>query len=268
MAQVRISGTSWDRCLSDYAYTRELDITGWAWEFLRRNKDYQRDYRSNRAGHPVAIKHVSGATLYRPQRRFLEAEAWGLKLFADPTKSILEADVFWLPDLVTHVAQCQCSFANDNVQDGLSLATFHGHCAVLAAFDTELITILGPRKSASLLVQSGSLSIGKSIVVFFHHGLSTASRHSETLHILSQLTLESSNPNGELNGPDCKYRDYLIALDGRLEGRSYRDIAEVLYGKDRVGAHWTADAHGLKSKVRRAVERGIFLMNGGYRALL
>ena len=90
------SGTAWDGQIEDYAYTRALDGTGWAWEFLRRNEDYCRDYRMNRAGHPVAIRHVSGATLYRPQRRFLAAEVWGLSLFADPEKSALDQDIFWL----------------------------------------------------------------------------------------------------------------------------------------------------------------------------
>ena len=79
---------------------------------------------------------------------------------------------------------------------------------------------------------------------------------------------ETSNANATGAGADSKYLDYLIALDGHLAGRSYRDIAEVLYGKERVGSHWTDDTRWMKSKVRRAVERGIALMNGGYRELL
>lgn len=67
---------------------------------------------------------------------------------------------------------------------------------------------------------------------------------------------------------ESKYLTYLIALDGHLEGRTYREIAEVLLGKDRVGTHWTDETRWMKSRVRRAVERGIALMNGGYRDLL
>ncbi len=29
----------------DYAYTQKLNASQWAWEFLRRNKDYQKDYQ-------------------------------------------------------------------------------------------------------------------------------------------------------------------------------------------------------------------------------
>ena len=71
-----------------------------------------------------------------------------------------------------------------------------------------------------------------------------------------------------MGSADSKYRDYLLALDGRLAGRSYRDIAEVLYGSDTIGTTWADDTRGLKSKVRRAVDCGLALMNGGYRELL
>lgn len=31
---------------ADYAYTKKLDAAGWAWEFLRRNKKYRKDYQA------------------------------------------------------------------------------------------------------------------------------------------------------------------------------------------------------------------------------
>jgi hypothetical protein len=61
---------------------------------------------------------------------------------------------------------------------------------------------------------------------------------------------------------------YLIALDGHLAGRSYREIAQVIYGVERVKDVWTSESQFLKDRVRRAVMRGIELMNGGYRDLL
>lgn len=268
MPQSRKMGTAWDRSLDDYGYTRELDRTGWAWEFLRRNEDYRMDCRMNRAGHPVAIRHMSGATIYRPRRRFLAAETWGLVLFANPDKTALEADIFWLPNLTTYAARCHARPANDNVNDILSLASFRGRRAVLAGFDAEQIVFQGDRKSASLIVQKGSLLFGNGSVTFFHDGLSSLSRHYDTLKILNQLASDPAGPAPTQSLPDSKYRDYLVALDGRLDGRSYRDIAEVLYGPDRVGAYWTDDTRGLKSRIRRAVESGLSLMKGGYRELL
>jgi hypothetical protein len=57
------------------------------------------------------------------------------------------------------------------------------------------------------------------------------------------------------------------ALDGWLAGHSYREIAEVLVGKERVLARPWKD-HDLRSQIIRLVKSGIALTRGGYRALL
>lgn len=268
MPHPRLNGTAWDMKLEDYAYTRALDRTGWAWEFLRLNTAYRVDCRTNRAGHPSAVRHVSGATLYRPQRRFLAAEEWGLSLFAAPEKSALDQDVFWLPSLKKYVVRCQSSPSNENTAEALSLESFGGRCAVLAGPRHEHITIRAPRMSADLINQSGTLLFGNSNVTFLHDGIGTASRHHETLRILERLTEKTANEDRVSEPTHRKYRDYLVALDGRLAGRSYRDIAEILYGPDRIGTYWTDDSRGYKSKVIRAAKCGLALMNGGYRDLL
>ena len=262
------SGTAWDGQNVDYAYTRALDGTGWAWEFLRRNEDYCVDFRMNRAGHPVAIRHVSGATLYRPRRRFLAAEEWGLTLFADPNKSALDQDIFWHPTVKKHTVKCQSKPSNDNTTETLSLERFCGRRAVLAGPGYEHITIRAPRMSADLINQRSTMLFGNSNVTFFHEGFGTASRHHEALRILERLTEKTANEDRVSEPTPSKYRDYLVALDGRLAGRSYRDIAEVLYGPDRIGPYWTDDSRGYKSKVIRAAKCGLALMNGGYRELL
>ena len=90
------TGTAWDGQFGDYAYTRELDGAGWAWEFLRRNEDYCVDFRTNRAGHPVP-SCMSVAPRFTDLAEIFAAEVWGLSLFADPEKSALDQDIFWHP---------------------------------------------------------------------------------------------------------------------------------------------------------------------------
>ncbi|MBZ0261138.1 MAG: DUF2285 domain-containing protein [Hyphomicrobiales bacterium] len=60
----------------------------------------------------------------------------------------------------------------------------------------------------------------------------------------------------------------LRVLDGRLAGASYRDIAVTFFGHDRVDADWNAPGDHLKNRIRRAAQRGVALMQGGYRELL
>jgi hypothetical protein len=268
MAHALKSGTAWDKKKDDYAYARELDEPGWAREFLRRNEDFRRDNRMNRAGQPLAIRHMSGATLYRPLRRFLDAETWGLVLFADPEKTAAEADIFWQPALLTHVVHCHCRPSNDNTAERYSLSSFQGRKAILVSFDKEHIAVSGAQKSSRLVVTSGTMLFGNSIITFLHEGLSTSANHHKSTQILKQFVSAESSSPPLIKCANSRYLDYLIALDGHLEGRSYREIANVLYGAGTVGAYWTDDSRGHKLRVRRAVKRGIALMNGGYRALL
>jgi hypothetical protein len=57
------------------------------------------------------------------------------------------------------------------------------------------------------------------------------------------------------------------ALDAWLAGHSYREIAEGLFGKERVRDRSWKD-HDLRSLTIRLVKNGVALMRGGYRALL
>lgn len=59
----------------------------------------------------------------------------------------------------------------------------------------------------------------------------------------------------------------LRALDGRNEGNSYRAIAVVLFGKNRIPERgWKT--HDLRNRTIRLVQTGLSLMRGGYRASL
>jgi hypothetical protein len=59
----------------------------------------------------------------------------------------------------------------------------------------------------------------------------------------------------------------LRALDGHMDGASYRVIAEVLFGRRRIPERaWKT--HELRSRTIRLVQAGLALMRGGYRALL
>jgi hypothetical protein len=59
----------------------------------------------------------------------------------------------------------------------------------------------------------------------------------------------------------------LRALDGALAGASYRTIADVLFGTERVGAEpWKTSS--LRGQVLRLVAEGRRLMEDGYREFL
>jgi hypothetical protein len=59
----------------------------------------------------------------------------------------------------------------------------------------------------------------------------------------------------------------LRALDARLDGATYRTVAEALFGPDRIPSRgWKT--HDLHQRTVRLVGLGLALMRGGYRDLL
>lgn len=75
-------------------------------------------------------------------------------------------------------------------------------------------------------------------------------------------------PKGGWTVEATRHRDALAALDQRMEGRSYREIAVFLYGGKAVREDWTNPNQTMKNRVIRSVKRGLRMMNGGYRTLL
>jgi len=64
-----------------------------------------------------------------------------------------------------------------------------------------------------------------------------------------------------------RHRHMLQAIDGHINSASYRQIADVIYGVERIRAeHWKTSA--LRDSVIGLVEGGLAMIAGGYRQLL
>jgi len=78
-------------------------------------------------------------------------------------------------------------------------------------------------------------------------------------------------------GPHCKplsdqqlklYKEYLLAIHARQSGATYREIALVYFGKERVNEEWSTLSRILKDHVRNRVRKGQELISDGYKNLL
>lgn len=261
-------GTAWARRLDDYAYTRMLDRPGWAWEFLRRNPNYCGGYDENAAFDHHEDFVMNGVQCLHLERRSVAAEAWGLVAFACPRRTAETANVFWHPDVSSRIVPCDCAPIDGRKEAAFHLLTLNGRRQLLIADGAEYLVVQRGYRSARLVARGRSLLSGPVRATFHIEGLDRAGRVAETLRTLATFINEQEPKEPEFGRCDAQLRDYLIALDGHLEGRSYRDIAQVLYGPDRVAETWSEETRFLKDRVRRAVGRGIELMSGGYRQLL
>ena len=268
MAQVLVTGTAWEKSLEDYAYAAGLNRHGWAWEFLRRNTDYQRDFRINRAGTPVPVKHKSGAVYFRLRRRVLAAERWGLIMFANPSVSSLATGIHWHPSVTSRHVCCIAKAANSNSDGAECLGGFNARKHVLVTHDTEYLCVQRGNLYANLVISGASMLLQNCALNYQIEGLDRLNPVAETLTNLRRLKTESQLLQPASGQTEQRLRECLVALDGHLAGRTYRDIAEVLYGSDRVKEVWSNETRHLKDKVRRAVAAGVEYMNGGYLKLL
>jgi len=67
--------------LNDYDFVRFLTRSRVAWEYLRRNQHYRREWRTSFAGRSRPVNLVGGTVLLRARRRVKRAEVWGLHMF-------------------------------------------------------------------------------------------------------------------------------------------------------------------------------------------
>jgi hypothetical protein len=84
---------------------------------------------------------------------------------------------------------------------------------------------------------------------------------------LSELLLRPTNEAEHTRGR-LLLRDALVALDGRCLGATYREIATVIYGLERVLADWDGASRWMKDHICRAYAKGKRLRDGGFRELL
>ncbi len=92
---------------------------------------------------------------------------------------------------------------------------------------------------------------------------------TEAINRLLRALLGRAVPDDRRLTPQQKRRQrhMLQATDGRINGATYRDIAGVIFGVDRIASEpWKTSA--LRDATTALVKDGLAMINGGYRTLL
>jgi len=226
-----------------YLYVLHLDAPALAWEYLRRNPDYRRDW-------------------LRRQRRPDAAQRWGLRLLENPALDARDAHPAWFPD---HDRMLQLVPDSDPPPDAVTFAFWHlpGHKQLLHDGKRLMLMANWPGNALRFAL-APDLTDGVAFAYAVRAGTAATSLRqlANTITTTAQATpavVTHSRPTAaallELHT--------LQALDATLAGASLREVAEGLFGVDAV-QDWYADG-GLRSKTRRLVQRGDTLMRGGYR---
>jgi hypothetical protein len=191
--------------------------------------------------------------------------AGGCDFLVDPNHRADGTDVFWHPEELASViilARAPAALAVRSFVTSewlIALARREGddgtHLVVRDGAVRHQLWLLTPPKRRGVMVAVMPLDGNTP-----HRGAATrgfwefVARHQQ-----ATKPSRSINP-GRLNAA-------LRALDLRLEGASYRTIAEALFGSSRV-ADETWKTSSVRDAVIRLVRTGMFMMRGGYRRLV
>ena len=240
------------RSASAYENLHSLDAPGFAWEFLRRNPEFERD----RAQLEESNENATAAQLDSFTRR------WGCCLPTGRSGQIVQP--LWtaasLPSVIPIMPLPAALEDPDRFRRAISLGEALAENGPLwlmrrqgTLFRLHILEALGER----------TLCVVLPLDQYFDTRVTAAMRLSRGL----RGTTPGQNPAH----PSPARRERLIlalrALDGRLEMATYRDIAQVLFGASRIPERgWKT--HDTRDRTVRLVRLGLSLMQGGYRHLL
>ena len=198
--------------------------------------------------------------------RTREETAWptagGCDFLADPAPRATEADVFWHPDELWSVVVLTAASTRPQAP-AISLATLPG-TLVRREADDGIHILVGKGPAAHQLWLVNPTTDTTPLAALVPLDASALERARSALRVW-----RFADGDPEAGGPARNQRviAMLRALDGHLDGASYREIAEILYGPDHLAAHpWKTSPS--RATVIRLVRTGLELMRGGYRRLL
>lgn len=245
---------------------------GYAWEFLRRNKDYCLEYE-------LSNLHVSARQTLKSGGEFKyvvasdrQAHKWGLECYASPKKDGLTGFVIWRQSLfpggldIEYLDTDVCDMSQHYRFTSLECTRHH-----FSTTDGDRITVL---KSSEFWLQLKgkpykNLIETQPFSIRFDGGFG-ARRRIDALRQLTSLT-RNGVADFKLLGrkkAHLKLRNSLLAFDIRAAGGSYKDVAIALFGHQRVKAEWDGTGCFLKSRVIRSCKFAERMIAQDYQGLL
>ena len=232
-----------------YLYVLRLDSASLAWEYLRRNPQYQRDWMHGNVGKDVADK-------------------WRMTAFEDPCLDARVAHPSWQRESSDTIRLCKEPAPQDSC----------GPFSLWRVAGRKSLRHDGCRLVLSIVLNLGILQIaiagdlgegdGYAYVV---RPRARARQQWRDITCCDAL-LQGRAPHLAVatvsaNRVAIAHMRSLQALDGLLADASQREIAAALFGVSRVEKDWHADGE-LRAQVRHLIRRGEALMQAGYVDLL
>jgi len=251
-----------------YAYVLSLCPSDLAWEFLRRNRSYQRDYRLSRRGPDRSCRIGTDRWLTRLRRVPLHSDRWNLCPLVDPKWPAPQAPLCWRIAASAPVLDARAERASRDTPTSLSIASCTAaRRIVIGPAGQEYIIFRDAERAAILRLEGARASLGPVSLTFLIAGLPDTATLTKRLSALSDLITAP-----RLSAPPSRmrlfFRDALLALDARQIGMSHREIGALLDDTEGTHEREFRTTEFLRARVRHAILRSQQFRDGEYRKLL
>lgn len=228
-----------------YLYVLHLDGPSLAWEYLRRNPVYRRDWRQR-------------------HRKQSPPHHWCLRHFENPECDARCAQPVWLAEIDSAIP---LHIDDDPPQDAPRFCLWDIPGYKTLTQDGDQLRLSGHHAG-----RFGQMTIARNLGDGMPYTYAVRAGKLAGIHwriIEKQLALAAASATAHARPTRTAlgHMHALQALDGVLAGASQREVAEALFGGAALTDRWHTDGD-LRARVRRLIRAGKTLMNGGYRRLL
>jgi hypothetical protein len=245
------------RVTLEYAPLLDADRTLFAWEWLRRDPDYQ-------AAASMALDSPSCAAADPPG-----PAAFGLVAFERPDLQVPLARPVWRSDADPSVLRASPEAAGSD-EDCFDLKRVEGIARLLAENGAEQLLLSNGLQVIRLDGPPGTFTSGPVCLRYSLRGFASAE-----LPLLSLRRLLALSRTGRfarsLHRREPRARRWILALrawDALASGAGQRDIAKQLLGRSVAAPGWRAHDPSIRSQAQRLVRSARSMAAGRYRALL
>jgi hypothetical protein len=241
----------WWPPVAAYLYVLHLDNASMAWEYLRRNSAYHKDWQRRDDGCEHEI-----------------ARHWGLRTMEDPRRDACEAQPVWLsdPQGLVHLKTDE-----DPLPDAPGFCLWQMPGRKRLTHDGKHVVLTSQLPAGVLrLALSPQLGAAMPYSPAMRAGPASSARWAAAQSTLTLLEGGDQPPAMAAARPATTRllnMRTLQAIDGRLAGATHREIAEVLFGPETVAQRWRDDGE-LRAQIRRWLHRATSFIEGGYHQLL
>lgn len=255
----------------DYAWTGTLARREWAWEFLRRNPEFQNDWTGAQLEYGVS-GYDAGTTMLVGQHQKPSLSKWGCLYATSPTYDARMASVFWVPEICASVLRLRAFGIIENVPAtpfSLDDITCPSLLLELPEAPQHLLFTEGGR-SLQLVIEGADVMKRVRLMTDGAAGVGTARPQLQSLRCFNDLRLSGRlyPSHVQRDALSARLRFVLRVLDASLAGAPQQQIAQVMFPDEFAGRSWDTCGQLLRDRIRRALRRGYWLMQKGYLGLL